>query len=151
MAGTGPPRRGWVGPQGRTRPPSQGGHIGPPLRNFRTSPLLAGLLAGLLWALTPIAVDLGQTLMSDEPTALGCLLSLCLTGAAFLRSRTRGDWALALAGGLAFGLAATMRSIVAVLMIAPVAAFCLSGFRRKPLLPRLLAWGLGAALFPAVT
>jgi 4-amino-4-deoxy-L-arabinose transferase-like glycosyltransferase len=114
-------------------------------------PLCAGLLAGLLWALTPIAVDLGQTLMSDEPTALVCLLSLCLTGAAFLRRRTRGDWELALAGGLAFGLAATMRSIVAVLMLAPVAAFVLGGFRRKPLLPRLLAWGLGAALFPAVT
>jgi hypothetical protein len=117
--------------------------------------LLAGLLAGTLWALTPIAVDLGQTLMSDEPTALVCLLSLCLTGAAFLRRQTRGDWALALAGGLAFGLAATMRSIVAVLMLAPVAAFLLGGFfggqGRKPLLPRLLAWGLGAALFPAVT
>ncbi|MFL6259808.1 MAG: hypothetical protein ACJ76Y_08875 [Thermoanaerobaculia bacterium] len=113
--------------------------------------LLAGLLAGTLWALTPIAVDLGQTLMSDEPTALVCLLSLGLTGAAFLRRGTRGDWALALAGGLAFGLAATMRSIVAVLMLAPLAAFFLGAFRRKPVLPRLLAWGLGAAVFPAVT
>jgi hypothetical protein len=118
-------------------------------------PLCAGLLAGLLWALTPIAVDLGQTLMSDEPTALVCLLGLLLTGAAFLRHQTRGDWALALAGGLAFGLAASMRSIVAVLMLAPVAAFFLGGFfggqGRKPLLPRLLAWGLGAVVFPAIT
>jgi hypothetical protein len=89
--------------------------------------------------------------MSDEPTALVCLLGLLLTGAAFLRHPTRGDWALALAGGLAFGLAATMRSIVAVLMLAPIAAFFLGGLRRKPLLPRLLTWGLGAALFPAVT
>ena len=120
-------------------------------RGLGWAPLLAGLLAGCLWALAPIAVDLGQTLMSDEPTALVCLVGLLLTGAAFLRRETRGDWALALAGGLAFGLAATMRSIVAVLMVAPVAAFLLGGLRRKPLLPRLLAWGLGAALFPAVT
>jgi 4-amino-4-deoxy-L-arabinose transferase-like glycosyltransferase len=89
--------------------------------------------------------------MSDEPTALVCLLGLLLTGAAFLRRQTRGDWALALAGGLAFGLAATMRSIVAVLMLAPVAAFLIGGFRRKPVLPRLLAWGLGAVIFPAIT
>ncbi len=114
-------------------------------------PLLAGLLAGCLWALAPLAVDLGQTLMSDEPTALVCLLGLLLAGFAFLRRQTRGDWALALAGGIAFGLAATMRSIVAVLMLAPIAAFLLGGLRRKPLLPRLLAWGLGAALFPALT
>src|SRR5919205_4188887 len=36
------------------------------------APLVAGLLAGGVWALTPIAVDLGATLMSDEPTALVC-------------------------------------------------------------------------------
>jgi 4-amino-4-deoxy-L-arabinose transferase-like glycosyltransferase len=89
--------------------------------------------------------------MSDEPTALVCLLSLLLTGAAFLRRETRGDWALALAGGLAFGLAATMRSIVAVLLLPPLAAFLVGGFRRKPILPRVLVWGLGAAVFPAVT
>jgi hypothetical protein len=119
-------------------------------------PLLAGLLAGSLWALAPMAVDLGQTLMSDEPTTLVCLVGLLLTGAAFLRERTRGDWALALTGGIAFGLAAAMRSIVAVLMLVPIisfffGAFLLGGFRRKPLLPRLLAWGVGAAVFPALT
>jgi hypothetical protein len=115
------------------------------------APLLAGLLAGCLWALAPMAVDLDQTLMSDEPTALVCLVGLLLTGAAFLRKRTRGDWALALTGGIAFGLAAAMRSIVAVLMLVPIAAFLLGGFRRKPVLPRLLAWGVGAAVFPALT
>ncbi len=32
-------------------------------------PLVAGPLAGCLWAVAPVAVDLG-TLMSDEPMAL---------------------------------------------------------------------------------
>jgi hypothetical protein len=47
--------------------------------------LLAGLLAGAGWALAPIAVSLGQTLMSDEPATLVSLLGLVLTGLAFLR------------------------------------------------------------------
>lgn len=114
-------------------------------------PLLAGLLAGCIWAVAPISVDLGQTLMSDEPTALVCLMGLLLTGATFLRRQTRGDWALALTGGITFGLAATMRSIVAALMLAPLLVFFLGAFRRKPLLPRLLAWGIGAVVFPAIT
>jgi hypothetical protein len=136
-------------------PPDGRRGSGLPRRPAFFPPLLAGLLAGVLWALAPLAVDLGQTLMSDEPTALVCLLGLLLAGAAFLRRETRGDRALALAGGLAFGLAATMRSVVAVLMLPPLVAFALGGFLsgqgRKPALPRLLAWSLGAAVFPAIT
>jgi 4-amino-4-deoxy-L-arabinose transferase-like glycosyltransferase len=113
----------------------------------RLAPLLAGLLAGCVWAIAPIAVDLGQTLMSDEPTALVSLAGVLATGGALLRREGRGVWTLALAGGLAFGLAATMRSITAVLMLVPIAVFLIGGVRRRLILP----WALGAAVFPAVT
>jgi len=111
------------------------------------APLAAGLLAGCVWAIAPIAVDLGQTLMSDEPTALMSLAGLLATGAALLRRDGRGAWALALAGGLAFGLTAAMRSISAVLLVVPIAVFLIGGARRKVILP----WALGAAVFPMVT
>ncbi len=120
------------------------------------APLLAGLFAGVLWAVAPVAVDLGQTLMSDEPTALVCLLGLLLAGLAFLRTspQTRpSSWALSLAGGLAFGLAAAMRSVAALLMLLPLAGFLLAALRRSGLratLPRALAWALGAAVVPAI-
>jgi hypothetical protein len=111
------------------------------------APLAAGLLAGCLWAITPIAVDLGQTLMSDEPTTLVSLAGLFATGTALLRREGRGAWVLALAGGLAFGLTAAMRPIAAVLMLVPIAVFLIGGVHRKVILP----WALGAAVFPAVT
>ena len=119
----------------------EGGGDGRGAGGWGRGALLAGLLAGRLWALAPMAADLGQTLMSDEPTALVCLQASS-SPAPRSSVRTRGDWALALAGGIAFGLAASMRSIVAVLMLPPLACFLIGGFRRKPVLPRLLIWGL---------
>jgi hypothetical protein len=133
---------------GRGRERGGWGSEGPPRRGGSGfAPLAAGLLAGCVWAIAPIAVDLGQTLMSDEPTALVSLAGLLATGAALLRREGRGAWALALAGGLAFGLTATMRSIAAVLMLVPIAVFLIGGFRRKVIFP----WVLGAAVFPALT
>jgi hypothetical protein len=133
---------------------------GPDRRSPTAAPLLAGLLAGGLWAVAPVAVDLGQTLMSDEPTALVCLLGLLLAGLVFLRpspgampSERPNPWTLALAGGLAFGLAAAMRSVAALLMLLPLAGFLLASLRRSGLrvtLPRALAWALGAAAVPAI-
>ncbi len=117
------------------------------------APLLAGLLAGGVWALAPIAVDLGQTLMSDEPAALVSVAGLLLTGSGFLHRDGRGAWTLA-AGGLAFGLAAAMRSITAALMVPPVLVFMLGSVRRlgvRTALRRSLPWMLGAAIFPAIT
>ena len=113
--------------------------------------LLAGLFAGCVWALAPIAVDLGQTLMSDEPTAFVSLAGLALAGAGFLRKDSNGT--LALLGGLAFGLAASMRSVAALLMVPPLAVFLLGGYRHlgsRTLLRRAALWGLGAAVFPAI-
>lgn len=115
--------------------------------------LVAGLLAGGVWALTPIAVDLGATLMSDEPTALVSLAGLVFTGAGLLRRDGRVSWLLA-AGGLAFGLAAAMRSIAAALMVPPVLVFLLGCVRRLGLRTaarRSLPWLAGAAVFPALT
>jgi 4-amino-4-deoxy-L-arabinose transferase-like glycosyltransferase len=122
--------------------------MAPDRRSRGIAPLLAGLLAGGLWAVAPVAVDLGQTLMSDEPTALVCLLGLLLAGLAFLRPNP-GTWALALGGGLAFGLAAAMRSVAGLLMLLPLAGFLLASLRRSGLratLPLALAWALGAAV-----
>ena len=100
-----------------------------------------------------MAADLGQTLMSDEPTALVTLAGLLLAGSALLRRERRGAVALALGGGLAFGLAAAMRSIAAALLLLPLAVLLIGGLRRNGLravLPRALAWTLGAAVFPAL-
>lgn len=115
--------------------------------------LAAGILAGSLWALAPIAVGVGQTVLSDEPAAFVSIAGLTLAGAGFLQGGRRGAL-VALAGGLAFGLAASMRPVVAVLMAPPLAVFLLGSFRRfglRPTLGRSAAWGLGAAVFPAVT
>ncbi|HSG41388.1 MAG TPA: hypothetical protein VLE27_17235 [Thermoanaerobaculia bacterium] len=116
-----------------------------------TGSLFPGLFAGCVWALAPIGVDLGQTLMSDEPTALVSIAGLALAGAGFLRKDGAGT--LALLAGLAFGLAASMRSVAALLMVPPLAVFLLGGLRRlgtRPLLRRATLWGLGAAIFPAL-
>lgn len=113
--------------------------------------LLAGLFAGFVWALAPIAVDLGQTLMSDEPTTFVSIAALALAGSGFLRKE--GSGAMVLLGGLAFGLAATMRSVAALLLIPPLAVFLLGGLRRlgaRTLLRRAALWVLGAAVFPAL-
>ncbi|HEX6901732.1 MAG TPA: hypothetical protein VF789_18565 [Thermoanaerobaculia bacterium] len=113
--------------------------------------LLAGLFAGCVWALAPIAVDLGQTLMSDEPAAFVSVAGLVLAGIGFLRKET-GSLAV-LTAGLAFGLAATMRSVAALLMVPPLAVFLLGGLRHlgpRDLLRRAALWGLGAAVFPAI-
>ena len=115
-------------------------------------PLLAALLAGAVWAFAPIAVGVGQTLMSDEPTALVCLAGLLLAGLAFLGDRR--PLPLALAAGLAFGLAASMRSVVAALMLLPLLFFLIGALRRigfQATLPRALAWGAGALVLPALT
>jgi hypothetical protein len=92
--------------------------------------------------------------MSDEPTALICLAGLLLAGFTFLRQESRGAWAFALAGGIAYGLVASMRSIVAVLMLLPIAFFLVGGLRRigaRTILLRGLPWALGAVIFPVVT
>jgi len=117
------------------------------------APLLAGLLTGCVWALTPIAVDLGQTLMSDEPAALAAVAGLVFTGTGLLRQDRRVSWALAV-GGLAFGLAAAMRTITAALMVPPILVFllgCVRLFGVRAALRRSLPWIAGAAVFPAVT
>ncbi len=131
---------------GRGRERGGGGSEGPSF--------LAGLLAGCVWAIAPMAVDVGQVLMSDEPAALVCLAGLLLTGIALLRTEGRSAWAFALTGGFAFGLVTTMRSIVAVLLLVPLAVLLIGGLRRsgpRTIFPRLLVWTLGAAVFPAVT
>jgi 4-amino-4-deoxy-L-arabinose transferase-like glycosyltransferase len=118
--------------------------------------LAAGLLAGIGWALAPIALDLGRTLMSDEPNTLVSLLGLVLTGVAFLRKAGNGRLLLAAAagGGLALGLALSMRTVNGALLAPPVLVFLVGGARRLGtgvVLRRGLAWAAGGLLFPTLT
>jgi hypothetical protein len=120
------------------------GRAGPPA-------LAAGLLAGAGWALTPIAVSLGQTLMSDEPATLVSLLGLVLTAVAFLRKE--GNLAAAAGGGLTLGLAVGMRTVNLALLAPPVLVFLAAGARRLgfgAMLRRGMAWTAGGLIIPAL-
>jgi len=132
---------------------------GPPI--FRTAAggegpfLLAGLLAGWLWALAPVAAGAGRTVLSDEPAALAGVACLLLTGLGLLlTSKPRTAIFCAALGGLCLGLSATMRPIAACLLAPPLGVLLIAvtaGVRRsgvRLLLPRLAAWILGAAISP---
>lgn len=118
---------------------------------------VAGLLAGWGWALAPVGILMGQTLLSDEPAAFVSAAGLALAGFGLLRtgeSGERGSLALAAAGGLAFGLAASMRTVAGALMAPPIAIFFLGALRERglrPTLQRAAAFALGAVIFPAIT
>jgi hypothetical protein len=117
--------------------------------------LLAGLLAGWIWALAPVAAGVGRTLLSDEPAALAAVTALVFTGLGWLAG-LQMPWRAALCaalGGLSLGLCATMRPIAAVLLAPPLLIFLAAAIRRsgiRPLLPRIGVWALGAVVFPAM-
>ena len=118
-------------------------------------PLVAGLFAGWTWGLAPVGLLMGQTLLSDEPAACVSIAGLVLAGLGLLRTGdARAALALTAAGGLAFGLAATMRTVSGALMAPPLAVFFLAALRRQGLrsvLKHAAAFILGAAVFPAIT
>jgi hypothetical protein len=115
--------------------------------------LLAGLLAGWLWALAPIAAGAGRTVLSDEPAALASVACLLLTGLGLLlTAKPRTAILCAALGGVSLGLSAAMRPIAACLLAPPLGALLLASLHRSGIrlqLPRLAAWMLGAAIFPA--
>jgi hypothetical protein len=119
------------------------------------SAAVAALIAGCGWAVAPLAMAQGQVVMSDEPAAFAAVACLALTGAAWLGAGAgRAGLAIAAAGGLACGLAAGIRPVIAALLVAPLALLLAGGLRRaglRALLPRLASWSAGAALFPALT
>jgi hypothetical protein len=115
---------------------------------------LAGLLAGWIWALAPVAAGVGRTLLSDEPAALAAVAALAFTGVGWLAEleMPRRAALCAALGGLSLGLCAAMRPIAAVLLAPPLLIFLAAAIRRsgiRPLLPRIGAWALGAVVFPA--
>lgn len=121
------------------------------------SPWAAGLLAGWTWGLAPVGILMGQTLLSDEPAAFVSLAGLALAGLGLLRTgdaSSRSALALTAVGGLAFGLAATMRTVSGALMAPPLAVFFLAALRRqgfRSTLKHAALFALGAAVFPAIT
>ena len=134
-------------------PSAQGGGINAARAMSNWPPLAAGLLAGWLWAFAPIAAGAGRTVLSDEPAALAGVACLLLTGLGLLLE-AKPRWAILCAalGGLSLGLSAAMRPIAACLLAPPLGVLLIVGVRRagvRLLLPRLAAWTLGAAIFPA--
>jgi len=119
----------------------------------RGGAFLAGLLAGWLWALAPIAAGAGRTVLSDEPAALAGVACLLLTGLGLLlTAKPRTAILCAALGGLCLGLSAAMRPIAACLLAPPLGVLLLASLRKTGIrlqLPRLAAWILGAAIFPA--
>ena len=120
-------------------------------------PFVAGLAAGWIWAIAPIAVGVGRTLLSDEPTALVAIAALLATAAALLAD---GGAPVTALGGFCLGLTASLRPVAAVLLAPPLAVLLIGGIGGigglrlrglRPTLARAAAWGLGAAVFPALT
>lgn len=102
----------------------------------RRTALVAGIAAGLAWALSPLAATSGGTAMSDEPTALACFVALAALGLALTRrdpgiGAARAATALALGGGLAAGFALTMRAVEGLLLAPPLAGLALHAARRR--------------------
>jgi hypothetical protein len=129
----------------------------PPSQSKATPRVLtAGLLAGWLWALAPIAAGVGRTVLSDEPATLAAVAALLFSGLGLLPSSEgpESQWAsfCTALGGLSLGLCAAMRPIAAVLLAPPLLVLLIAAVRKsgaRSLLPRIGAWALGAALFPA--
>jgi hypothetical protein len=114
----------------------------------------AGLVAGLTWAFSPLAVQCGRRVLSDEPTTFVAVGSLIMLTVALTRDRGRRGSALAaLAAGLLGGLASAMRPIEGALLLLPAGALVAAGSVRWGLEEasrRLLPVAAGATLVPLI-
>ncbi|HUP43272.1 MAG TPA: hypothetical protein VM599_08690, partial [Thermoanaerobaculia bacterium] len=131
----------------------RGGNRAGPARGAAAA---AGLAAGAAWALGPMAVNTGRTLLSDEPAAFAATAALAATGGALLLGDVGGHkpfW-IAFAGGLAAGLALALRPPAGVLLLPAVALLALGGLRlrgARVLRRRLGPWLAGAAIGPGLS
>jgi len=110
--------------------------------------LAAGLLAGLGWALAPLAVAVGRVALADEPAALVACLLLLGTGMAAAATRWPAPAAL---GGASFGLLAAMRPASALLFAPAALVLAAGGWRAhggRWLLRRAAVWAAAAAVVP---
>lgn len=104
----------------------------------RLAAAAAGLAAGAAWALGPMAIKTGRTLLSDEPAAFAATAALAGCGWGLLApGSARRATLTCLAGGLATGLAAALRPAAGPLLLPPLALLALGGLR---------LWGWGATL-----
>ena len=109
-----------------------------------------GLTAGIAWALAPLAVTAGRTVMSDEPAACAAAVALAAFAGGLLGRRPRP--LLLAAGGLALGALATIRTVEAALLAIPLVLLAAGGLRRSGAAAlHGLGWAvLGAAAAPAL-
>jgi hypothetical protein len=113
-------------------------------RRAAAGALAAGALAGMGWALAPLAVAVGRVALADEPAAFVAALMGVATYAGFMRPAP----AAAALGGLAFGLLAAMRPASAALFAPAVLIFALYGWRARGVPGKPGAGGVAAR--PAV-
>jgi len=117
--------------------------------------LAAGLVTGAAWALGPMAVKTGRTLLSDEPAAFAATAAFAACGYGLLAAGSGRRATIAcLGGGLATGLAAALRPPAGVLLLPPLVLLSLGGLHLRglgPTLRLLAALAAGALVFPAAT
>ncbi len=114
----------------------------------------AGLAAGAAWALGPMAVKTGRTLLADEPAAFAATLALAAAACGLLAPAPGRRWVPAcLVGGLAAGLAAALRPPAGALLVPPLALLVLAGLRLRgtaTVLRRLALLASGVLVVPAI-
>ncbi len=120
----------------------------------RVAAAAAGLAAGATWALGPMAVKAGRTLLADEPAAFAATLALAaVTCGLLVRAPGRRSLFLCGLGGVAAGFAAVLRPPAGALLVPSLAVLVLAGLRLRglrPTLGRLAALAAGSLVFPAV-
>lgn len=107
----------------------------------------AGILAAVMLALSPLFFSLSRAVMSSLPALALATLAIGLALAARSPGRAFGVRPLVVASGLAFGLGAATKLIVAPLAAPVLVALAAADWRRKPagLASRLVLWAAAAA------
>jgi len=125
---------------------------GDPVRQDTVQAWITGLLAGLLWALSPQVVFLSLTLLSDLPALLFILLfgRLFLAGLDRTREKRPAPAGLWVVCGLILSLTATIRFIHVVLAVPALLLLCAGywrSFNRRSAIQALgwlsLGWVVG--------
>ena len=123
---------------------------------LRAAAAAAGLAAGAAWALAPMMVKAGRTLLSDEPAAFAATAGLGATAWGFFAPRRSGRTAVlaCAAGGLAAGAAAALRPPSGAILALPLVLLACGAGRLRgwgATARRSIPWLATAAFFPAAS
>lgn len=123
---------------------------------LRSAAAVAGVAAGAAWALAPMMVKAGRTLLSDEPAAFAATAALAATGWGLFAPPRPGSRApvVCAAGGLAAGVAVALRLPSGAILALPLVLLALGAGRLhgwSTTARRLVPWFAAAALLPAAS